>query len=241
MPRAQTEGTNFFLFLTTSEGTNVISVDRHTIPHSSSWKLPAARPDCDQHAGFFQGREPTQLLMAQREAFQSPNPYDYSITTVSHAHLACQEAGGLQLATTEWNGGTKGQKNHVNPLQLSSPVAAWKSMWYVGNYGMHVVHDEEFLTTHSTRVETPNPVAARFLSFHTGPAMSMCIHWTFSSTNCNKGDRGGVPLVHCSESLGRSVMDKNGLFSQSRRKGMSICYRASKNYVVNATPLILSL
>ena len=30
--------------------------------------------------------------------------------------------------------------------------------------------------THSTRVEMPNPVAVFFLSFQTGPAMSICIH-----------------------------------------------------------------
>lgn len=60
---------------------------------------------------------------------------------------------------------------------------------------MGFVHDEdELLRTHSTRVETPNPVAARFLSLHTGPAMSMCIHWTLSSTNCNKG--GTQSAIH---------------------------------------------
>ncbi|KAL0337692.1 UNVERIFIED_CONTAM: hypothetical protein Scaly_2044300 [Sesamum calycinum] len=47
-------------------------------------------------------------------------------------------------------------------------------------------NQEEFFKTHSTSVEIPNPVAFFFLSFQTGPAMSMCIHWTFSSTNCNK-------------------------------------------------------
>ena len=111
-------------------------------------------------------------------------------------------------------------------------------------WGRGFVHDEEFLRTHSTRVETPNPVAARFLSFHTGPAMSMCIHWTFSSTNCKQGrERQAVSTLLWKSSPKHSYLtnkNKNGSFGQSRHKGMSICYRAT-THKVHATPMILSL
>lgn len=53
-PRAQTEGTN------------VISLNRDTLHHSTGSRQPAARLDGDQHAAFFQGQqEPTQLVMTQ--------------------------------------------------------------------------------------------------------------------------------------------------------------------------------
>lgn len=53
----------------------------------------------------------------------------------------------------------------------------------------HSPNQEEFLTTHSTSVETPNPVALFFLSFQTGPAISICIHCTFSSTNYSQREK----------------------------------------------------
>jgi len=111
-------------------------------------------------------------------------------------------------------------------------------------WGRGFVHDEEFLRTHSTRVETPNPVAARFLSFHTGPAMSMCIHWTFSSTNCKQGRERRQAVISTllwKFSLKHSYLtnkNKNGSFCQSRRKGMTSVIEMHK---VHATPMILSL
>lgn len=89
--------------------------------------------------------------------------------------------------------------------------------------GMGFVHDEdELLRTHSTRVETPNPVAARFLSLHTGPAMSMCIHWTLSSTNCNKGgtQKRRSCRYHCSGSLScQSVHYRGGFLISHHSNG----------------------
>jgi hypothetical protein len=89
--------------------------------------------------------------------------------------------------------------------------------------GMVFVHDEdELLRTHSTRVETPNPVAARFLSLHTGPAMSMCIHWTLSSTNCNKGgtQKRRSCRYHCSGSLScQSVHYRGGFLISHHSNG----------------------
>lgn len=88
---------------------------------------------------------------------------------------------------------------------------------------MGFVHDEdELLRTHSTRVETPNPVAARFLSLHTGPAMSMCIHWTLSSTNCNKGgtQKRRSCRYHCSGSLScQSVHYRGGFLISHHSNG----------------------
>jgi hypothetical protein len=86
---------------------------------------------------------------------------------------------------------------------------------------MGFVHDEdELLRTHSTRVETPNPVAARFLSLHTGPAMSMCIHWTLSSTNCNRAAFMPLPSVHCSGSLScQSVHYRGGFLISHHSNG----------------------
>jgi hypothetical protein len=37
-------------------------------------------------------------------------------------------------------------------------------------------YDDEFLSTHCTKVATPKPVVDRLLWFHTVPDMSMCIH-----------------------------------------------------------------
>ena len=108
--------------------------------------------------------------------------YSNNSITVSHtptwyATSAVRFARSLQVATIKWqqHKGGKTWQTSIHRSQLGKRKA----------YEFVAVQDE-FLRTHSTRVETPKPVAARFLSFHTGPAMSMCIHWTFSSTNCNK-------------------------------------------------------
>ena len=123
------------LSLAYAKGTNrrnkrYFTRQRHVTPQH---RQPAARLDRDQHAAFFEGQDPTQLVMTQERRSKVQTLLiilsQWYHTPTWHAKRRSAVCS-LQL----WNGmvAQKGGKSMVDPLHLSSPVAAWKSMWYVG-------------------------------------------------------------------------------------------------------------
>ena len=84
---------------------------RHVTPQH---RQPAARLDRDQHAAFFEGQDPTQLVMTQERRSKVQTLLiilsQWYHTPTWHAKRRSAVCS-LQL----WNGSTKGGKNHGKP------------------------------------------------------------------------------------------------------------------------------